>query len=149
MGIAPNQHPEFTESLRRAHALLRTGRAASAEAALRALEARYPGEVNCLWLLGVALRDQDKFSASIETLERALAAAANFHTARVDLARAYRRTGRAEEARAEVRRVLEAMPHHHGAWLAYGDVLVDLRKYHDATVAFDRARLTDPHRARI
>jgi len=149
MGIAPNQHPEFTESLRRAHALLRTGRAASAEAALRALEARYPGAVNCLWLLGVALLDQDKVPASIEALERALAIAPNFHNARVDLARAYQRSGRAEEARAQVRRVLEAMPHHHGAWLAYGDALVDLQKYQDATVAFDRARLTDPHRTQI
>jgi tetratricopeptide (TPR) repeat protein len=149
MGIAPSRDTEFTESLRRAHALLRTGRAASAEAALRALAARYPGEVNCLWLLGVALLDQDKLSASIETLERALAAAADFHNARVDLARAYRRAGRAEEARAEVRRVLEAVPHHHGAWLAYGDALVDLQKYQDAAVAFERARLTDPQRARI
>jgi len=149
MGVAPNPHPEFTESLRRAHALLRTGRAASAEAALRALDARYPGAVNCLWLLGVALLDQDRFPASIETLERALVIAPNFHNARVDLARAYQRAGRAEEARAEVRRVLEAMPHHHGAWLAYGDALVDLQKYQDAVVAFDRARLTDPHRALI
>ena len=149
MGTAPNQHPEFTESLRRAHALLRTGRAASAEAALRALDARYPGAVNCLWLLGIALLDQDKFPASIETLERALVIAPNFHNARVDLARAYQRAGRAAEARTEVRRVLEAMPHHHRAWLAYGDVLVDLEKYRDAAVAFDRARLTDPHRARI
>ena len=35
------------------------------------------------------------------------------------------------------------------AWLAYGDVLVDLEKYPDAKVAFERARLTDPHRLRI
>jgi tetratricopeptide (TPR) repeat protein len=149
MGIAPNPHAEFIESIRRAHALLRTGRAATAEAALRALEARFPGEVNCLWLLGVALLDQDKIASSIATLERALAAAPEFADARVDLARAYRRDGRAEQARQEVRRVLQAQPHHHRAWLAYGDALVDLGKYEEARVAFERARLTDPQRARI
>ena len=60
MGIAPNLHAEFTASLHRAHAALRAGRAATAEAWLRTLEARCPGEVNCLWLLGVSLLDQDK-----------------------------------------------------------------------------------------
>ena len=65
----------------------------------------------------------------------------------MDLARAYRRDGRAAQAREEVRRVLEKMPHHHLAWLAYGDVLVDLEQYADACVAFERARLTDPQRA--
>ena len=149
MSTAPSQHREFTESLRRAHALLRAGRAASAEGALRALEASRPGEVNCLWLLGVALLDQEKSSASIEALERALSAAPEFHEARVDLARGCRRAGRADQAREEVRRVLQVLPHHHRAWLAYGDALVDLEKYQDAAVAFERARLTDPQRARI
>ena len=149
MGIAPNRHAEFTESIRRAHAALRAGRAATAEAWLRALEARFPGEVNCLWLLGAALLDEERISASIETLERVLMAAPEFADARVDLARAYRRAGGADKARAEVRRVLHAQPHHHRAWLAYGDALVDLGKYEEARVAFERARLTDPQRARI
>ncbi len=149
MGIPPNLHAEFADTLRRAHAALRAGRAATAEAWLRALEARFPGEVNCLWLLGVALLDQDKISASIATLERALAAAPELANARVDLARAYRRSGHADKARAEVRRVLQGQPHHHRAWLAYGDALVDLGKYDEAHVAFERARLTDPHRAQI
>jgi tetratricopeptide (TPR) repeat protein len=149
MGIAPNPHPDFAASLRRAHAALRAGRAATAETWLRALEAQFPGELNCLWLLGVALLEQDKIEASIATLERVLAAAPDFLDARVDLARAYRRDGRAGKAREQVRRVLEAMPQHHRAWLAYGDALVDLEKYHDAGVAFERARLTDPQRTRI
>jgi len=149
MGIAPSRHLDFAESVRRAHALLRTGRAASAERQLRALEAQSPGEVNCLWLLGIALLDQDKVGESIATLERVLAAAPEFANARVDLARAYRRDGRPEKAREEVRRVLQTMPHHHLAWLAYGDALVDLGKYEEARVAFDRARLTDPQRTRI
>ncbi len=149
MGIAPNLHAEFAESVRRAHTALRAGRAATAEAWLRALERQFPGEVNCLWLLGVALLDQDKVTDSIATLERALAAAPDFANARVDLARACRQEGHADRARAEVRRVLQVTPHHHRAWLAYGDALVDLGKCEEARVAFERARLTDPQRARI
>jgi tetratricopeptide (TPR) repeat protein len=67
----------------------------------------------------------------------------------VDLARAYRGDGQAAKAREEVRQVLEKLPHHHFAWLAYGDALVDLEQYGDARVAFERARLTDPHLRRI
>jgi tetratricopeptide (TPR) repeat protein len=139
----------FDASRRRAHAALRAGQAATAERWLRELEAKFPGEVNCLWLLGAALLDQGKIEASIAMLERALTTAADHAEARVDLARAYRRAGRAAEARAQVRRVLEKTPHHHHAWLAYGDVLVDLSQYDEARVAFERARLTDPERAWI
>jgi tetratricopeptide (TPR) repeat protein len=146
---APNATTEFEESRRRAHAALRAGQAATAERWLRALEAQRPGEVNCLWLLGVALLDQGKTDESIAMLERALTVAPDFPEPRVDLARAYRSRGRAAEARAEVRRVLEAIPHHHRAWLAYGDVLVDLAQFDDARLAFERARLTDPERARV
>ena len=93
---------EFEERLRRAHAALRAGQAATAERSLRALEAQRPGEVNCLWLLGVALLDQGRIEESIALLERSLAAAPDFAEPRVDLARAYRRAGRAAVARAEV-----------------------------------------------
>jgi tetratricopeptide (TPR) repeat protein len=78
-----------------------------------------------------------------------LTRAPDFANARVDLARAYRRDGRPAQAREEVRRVLEKEPHHQRAWLAYGDALVDLGQHEDARVAFERARLTDPLRARI
>jgi len=146
---APHPQAVFGESLRRAHAALRAGQAVTAEAWLRALEAQAPGEVNCLWLLGVALLDQDKIPESIATLERVLASAPDFANARVDLARAYRRDGRAAQAREQVRRVLKSAPHHHLAWLAYGDVLVDLGQYVDACTAFERARLSDPQRHRV
>jgi tetratricopeptide (TPR) repeat protein len=144
-----NPSAAFEESRRRAQAALRAGQAATAERMLRALEAQFPAEVNCQWLLGVALLDQDKVAESLATLERLLARAPDFAGARVDLARAYRRAGRAGEAREEVRRVLQQQPHHHRAWLAYGDALVELGQYDDARVAFERARLTDPQRARI
>jgi tetratricopeptide (TPR) repeat protein len=145
---APNT-ATFEESRRQALAALRAGRAATAERMLRALEAQFPGEVNCLWLLGVALLDQGKVPESISTLERVLTRAPDFANARVDLARAYRRDGRVAQAREEVRRVLEQYPYHPRAWLAYGDALVDLGQHEDARVAFERARLTDPLRARI
>src|SRR3984893_14875736 len=145
----PTAPSAFDERRRQAHAVLRTGRAATAERMLRALEAQSPGEVNCLWLLGVALLDQDRIPESIDALERALQRAPAFPDARVDLSRAYRRNGRAAQAREEVRQVLEKHPHHQRAWLAYGDVLVDLGRYADARIAFERARLTDPERARV
>jgi tetratricopeptide (TPR) repeat protein len=147
--ITPNAPAGFEASRRQAHAALRAGQAATAERWLRALEAQAPGEVNCLWLLGVALLDQDKLPESIATLERVLARVPDFANARVDLARAYRRDSRAAQARAEVRRVLEKHPHHQRAWLAYGDALVDLGQHEDARIAFERARLTDPHRQRV
>jgi tetratricopeptide (TPR) repeat protein len=92
---------------------------------------------------------QSKIAESIATLEGVLTRVPDFAHARVELARAYRRDGRAAQAREEVRRVLERTPHHHLAWLAYGDALVDLEQYADARVAFERARLTDPHRQRV
>ena len=146
---APNRTASFDERLRRAHVALRAGQAASAEGALRALAAERPGDANCLWLLGAALLDQNKAAAALETLECALAAAPEFAEARVDLARAHRAAGNAEGAREEVRRVLQREPHHHRAWLAYGDALVDLGQFTDAATAFERSRLTDPHRPRI
>jgi tetratricopeptide (TPR) repeat protein len=146
---APRPKATFAESLAQAHAVLRAGRAATAERWLRALDAQVPGDANCLWLLGVALLDQNILSESIATLEGLLTAVPDFAHARVDLARAYQRDGRAERAREEVRRVLEKMSHHHLAWLAYGDALVDLEQYADARVAFERARLTDPQRQRV
>jgi tetratricopeptide (TPR) repeat protein len=146
---APPAQAAFEQARRQAHAALRAGRAASAEQALRSLLARFPGEVNCSWLLGVALLEQDKTAESLAVLERVLLQAPDFHQARVDLARAYRQAGRAAEARTEVRRVLEAQPHQHRAWLAYGDALFDLGQYDDARIAFERARLTDPQRLHI
>ncbi len=129
--------------------MLRLGRAATAERQLRAIQAARPGDVRSLHLLGVALLDQGGTAAAVEILERVSRTAPQFADARVDLSRAYRRAGQAARAREEVRYVLEIEPHHHRAWLAYGDVLVDLDQYPDALLAFERARLTDPQRTRI
>ena len=144
----PRPQSNFEESLTIARSDLRAGRAATAERRLRDLDHRFPGDVNCLWLLGAALLAQEKIPESIAMLESALVRSPGFANARVDLARAYRRAGQAARAREELRRVLEKIPHLHRAWLAYGDALVDLEQYADARVAFERARLTDPERQR-
>ena len=135
----------YTEAL----SALRSGRAATAERQLRAIQASAPGDVDSLCALGVALLDQEKVPAAIEALERAVSASPNFWQARTDLARAYRSAGRLEAARAELRAVVAAAPALESAWLAYGDVLVDLGMYADAKVAYERARLADPYRVRI
>ncbi len=127
----------------------REGRSATAERLLRAMQANAPGEVNSLRLLGVALLDQGKVAPAVEALERVVAAAPAFWQARTDLARAYRRDRRLEAAREEIRKVVAAAPGLDTAWFAYGDVLADLEKYPDARVAYERARLADPHRDRI
>ena len=90
---------------------LRLGRAATAERQLRAIQAAAPGDVKSLRLLGVALLDQGKTSAALQTLERVLLAQPEFADARVDLARTYRCAGEFAPARAQVRRVLEAVGH--------------------------------------
>ncbi len=129
--------------------MLRAGQFAGAERLLRAIQASAPGDVNSARLLGVALLGQDRVQPAIEILERAVGAAPEFWQARTDLARALRAAGRLEEARTALRRIVEAAPGLESAWLAYGDVLVDLGKYPDARFAYDRARLADPHRLGI
>jgi tetratricopeptide (TPR) repeat protein len=133
----------------RALEAVRIGRFATAERQLRELQRTSPGEVNSLHLLGVALLSQGKLAPALEILERVVAAAPGFSHARVDLARAYRQDGRLEAARTELRRVLQEKPSLETAWLAYGDVLVDMGKLVDARYAFEQARLLDPQRQRI
>ncbi len=99
--------------------------------------------------MGASLLQLNRIPEAIAVLEPLVARVPDFAHARVDLARAYRRDGRAGQARAEVRGVLEKVPHHALAWLVYGDILVDLEQYSDARVAFERARLADPKRTLI
>jgi tetratricopeptide (TPR) repeat protein len=133
----------------RALAALRAGRAKTAEMQLWAIQAAAPGELNSLRLLGQALLVQDQVAAAIEMLERVVAEAPDFVLACTDLARAYRQDGRPEMAREQLQRALKLAPRLDLAWLAYGDVLVDLEKYPDAVVAYERARMSDPEARRI
>ena len=135
--------------LRLAHAAWRAGRAATAERLACDFETGAGATPESRWLRGVARLDQDDAPGSLTLLEGVLAGSVDFHEARVDLARALRRAGRAAEARPEVRRVLQEAPNHHRAWLAYGDVLVDLGQLADARIAFERAQRTDPESGTI
>jgi tetratricopeptide (TPR) repeat protein len=130
-------------------AALRDGRAATAERHARTIQAAVPGEPKSLRLLGAALLAQNQAAASILVLEQLLGVVPDFGQARVDLARAYRHAGRLQEARDQLRQVVARLPRLETAWLAYGDVLVDLQLYPDARVAYERARLCDQHSRRI
>jgi tetratricopeptide (TPR) repeat protein len=145
----PESRLSFEQRLHAAHAALRAGRALTAERWLRALRTEFPADVNSQWLLGVSLLDQGKTEESLATLEGAVHRAPHYPNARIDLARACRSAGRLAESREHVRQVLEQHPHDGRAWLAYGDVLVDLGQYDDARTAFERARECEPERARI
>ena len=115
----------------------------------RTIQAAAPGDAGTLHLLGVALLYQDKVPEAIQTLERAAGPGPRSLQVRTDLARAYRSAGRLEEARNELQRIVCAAPLLERAWLAYGDVLVDLESLPDAKIAYERARLTDPQRSRV
>ena len=109
-----------------------------------------PGEINSLRLLGVALLDQDKTaSAAVQTLRaKGLLAQPRF-------SRCARRScsglsspqaSPAPRAREEVRRVLEANPHHHRRLARLRRCAGGARPVSGRSVAFERARLIDPLR---
>src|SRR5258706_13450752 len=143
--IAPRSVATLEESLREAHAALRLGRAATAERSLRALQAQFPGDANCQWLLGAALLDQEKVAESVAALEAALALAPDLAQARVDLARAYLRCGQAQRAREEVRRVLGEKAPHPLAWPAPPGAPGGPGPCADARGALARGRRRGPH----
>ncbi|HEY6517018.1 MAG TPA: sulfotransferase [Steroidobacteraceae bacterium] len=147
--VSQQKKPDLRTAYWRALEALRLGRFATAERQLREIQRTSPGEINSLHLLGVALLSQDKLAPALEILERVVADAPGFLHARIDLARAHRQDGRLETACAELRQVLEEKRSLEAAWLAYGDVLVDLGKLADAHFAFEQARVLDPQRQRI
>ncbi len=147
--VSQQSKAELRAAYGRALEAVRIGRFATAERQLQEIQRASPGEINSLHLLGVALLSQGKLAPALEILEQVIAEAPAFCHARVDLARACRQDGRLEAASAQLQRVLEEKPSLEPAWLAYGDVLVDLGKLADARLAFERARLLDPQRRRI
>jgi tetratricopeptide (TPR) repeat protein len=147
--VSQQGKPDLRTAYWRALEAVRIGRFASAERQLRQIQRAHPGEINSLHLLGAALLSQGKRAPALEILERVVAAAPGFLHAQVDLARAYRQDGRLEAARTRLQRVLQEKPSLEPAWLAYGDVLVDLGEIAQARFAFEQARLLDPHRQRV
>ncbi len=141
--------PKLRAAYQQALMALRMGNAGSAERQLQAIQTAAPGEANSLRLLGAALLAQGKTAPAIDTLEQAVAAAPGEPLARVELARASRAAGKLERARELLRVVVREAPTLPAAWLAYGDLLVDLELFADARFAFEQARLLDPERARV
>jgi tetratricopeptide (TPR) repeat protein len=126
---------------------LRAGNARGAELRLRALQSAAPGEIESLHLLGVEM--QENAVAALDALERVVRAAPGRLKARIDLARAYRKSERTEAAYTELQGVLRRDPSLHLGWLALGDVLVDLGRPADARQAFRRAQVSDPFADRV
>ena len=128
---------------------LRSGRAATLERQLSAIQAAAPGESTacaCWELLSSIKRKYQPPSRPSRARCRALRTSGP-HTPILPVLTAervgWRRRARncggwSPPSRRSIRR-----------GRAYGDLLVDLEKYPDARVAYDRARLADPHRTRI
>jgi tetratricopeptide (TPR) repeat protein len=128
---------------------LRAGDLRSAELRLRTLQSAAPRDIESSRLLAVAQLLEGNVSEALDALERLIVVAPDFLQARIDLARAHRKVQRADRAYTELRRVLRQDPSLHLAWLALGDVLVDLRRHADARQAFRRAYAADPRREDI
>ncbi len=86
---------------------------------------------------------------SVEDLERQLAAAPDDLKCRTRRARAFHAAGRRDEALAEIRRVIRVCDTWAPAWLALGDLLVDLGRYARAAAAYRRARAVDSCRTAL
>jgi predicted Zn-dependent protease len=117
---------------------LRAGAAHSAQLLLQRLQSVAPPNIDSQHLLAVALLMQNNVSDAIEALKRLIALAPDFLPAHVDLARAYRKAQRTEEAYSQLQHVLRQNPRSPLAWLALGDVLVDIGRHPEARQAFRR-----------
>jgi tetratricopeptide (TPR) repeat protein len=127
---------------------LRAGDAHSAELRLRHVHSGKPN-IDDLHLLAVALLLQNKVSEALEVLERLIVLAPEFLPARIDLARAYRKAQRADEAYSQLQHVLRRDPRLHLGWLALGDLLVDIGRHAEGRQAFGRSNACDPSRDRL
>jgi tetratricopeptide (TPR) repeat protein len=135
-----------TAAAQHAHALreIRAGDARRAELRLRDLRSVGPLDIDSSHLLAVSLLMQHNVPEALAALEQIVVWAPEFQQARIDLARAYRKACRAEQAYTELCGVLKRTPSSNLAWLALGDVLVDLQRHADARQAFSRAYSADP-----
>ena len=108
---------------------------------LRALAAQYPQDPNIQWLLGAALLSRGRPQQASACWNGCLRSARPSSPRRAWTWRAPAACqGKPQEARDQVQTALETHPHHHRAWLAYGDALVDLGSTPTPVIAFERAR---------
>jgi len=149
VSAAPPSDRQFANDYGAALAALRGGRAAAAESLLRAIQARMPGEVNSLRVLGLALRAQARAPEALAALERAVRLAPDFAHAWEDLGHLYFDLARFEPAEQALKRALALDGSLHRAWRRLGDVLVERGNPAQARAAFDRSVATDPERQRF
>jgi tetratricopeptide (TPR) repeat protein len=149
VSAAPPSDRQFANDYGAALAALRGGRAAAAETLLRAIQARMPGEVNSLRVLGLALRAQARAPEALAALERAVRLAPDFAHAWEDLGHLYFDLARFEPAEQALKRALALDGSLHRAWRRLGDALVERGNPAQARAAFDRSVATDPERERF
>lgn len=95
---------------RKAEALMREGKPADAYLLLQPLEARYAGNVDFDYLLGIAALDSRKAEAAVNAFERVLAVNPAHMGARLDMGRAFFALGSFDLAKQEFERVRAANP---------------------------------------
>lgn len=98
-----------------------------------------PESVELLSKLGICQIDAEQYEAAIHTLEYARSLDLSHGDVRYRLAMAYYRTGRRDEALAEVRVFLAKMPHDHFGYVLLCNLLLDRGETDAAELALQRA----------
>ena len=128
----------MSEVAARALAALQAGRAAEAEALLRASAATV-GDVAALQILGAACSAQGRHEAALEAFERAARLQAPTPALLHNRAQAHFHLGRLAEARADLERALGLDAALHPAWNLLGAVFAQLGDGARAESAYDKA----------
>ena len=137
------------EAFANAEALLRGRQADLAVRQLQEILREHPQEANSLRLLGSIRLAQGDANAAVEHLRLAVKQAPNFAQAALDLARAYRRGGRVDEAVECLQAFCAKSPGNSEAWQLLGDALVERGDVLVGRDAFRRAAAADPHRQEV
>lgn len=141
--------PSAQQAFEQAESLLRGRQVEPAIRVLREILRRQPNEVNSLRLLGSIRLAQNDTEAAIAHLSLAVKHAPGFSQAAVDLARAYRRGGRLDDAVRCLQGCVALAPDNSDAWQLLGDTLVERGDMLSGRDAFRRAAAADPHRQEI
>jgi len=130
-----------------AERLLAAGRFAPAEGLARAVLRLRPEEPASHLLLARVLDRSGNADAAIDSYAAALALDSGLPRAAFRRANLLRLAGRAEEAVAAYRSMLDRTPDHVDGWINLGVTLHGLARWAEAATAWERARMLDPRRA--
>ncbi len=111
---------------------------------LREILKEHHDEVNSLRLLGSIRLAQGDAQQAVEHLSRAVDKAPKFTQATLDLGRAYRASGRLQEAADMLQSLCRREPSNDQAWQLHGDVLTEQGHLKTGRQAFRRAAQADP-----